>query len=136
MTDRINLVTKVRNVVKIIVANSVKRTEIIKLNVENSNLLQEQQRMFCKIGEYVAEKEMLAEDEVVSNLKSDIIKISEDIEENQKKVRKIREIVICPNCGVEVSEKKKLCPKCGIEILDFDMRKDSQKGNTQGDKDE
>ncbi len=124
MSGRMNIKAKIKNAVQIVADNSLKRTEIIKLNVETSNLFQEQQKIFCKIGEYVTDQGMLGGDEVISNLKEEIARIKENIEKNQEKVKEIRGIKICSTCSVEVSVNKKICPGCGAKILDINEKKD------------
>lgn len=98
------------------ISKSKEMAEVTRLNVEISTYTQNMKDLYTRIGEYVIEKGLLAEDEEVSNKRKEIETLQANIQFDTEKVNEIRNINICSNCGSEVSRSSKFCDKCGAEI--------------------
>lgn len=99
------------------ITKSKEMAEVTRLNMEINTLEQNMKDIHMKIGEYVAENELLGEDETIRKYLEEIKKAKEELEKNQEKIKEVRNINICSNCGAEVARTSKFCDMCGTEIM-------------------
>lgn len=98
------------------VSKSKELAEITKLNLNISNSEEEIKAVHRNIGAYVAEHQLLREDEYICGQLEKAEELKNLIEENKKKIQDIRNINICPVCKAEVSRSSKFCDKCGAPM--------------------
>ena len=91
-------------------------TEVTRLSVENTSLTQSLKEIATKIGQYVLDNNLFAEEEGLAALLEQANGIKATMEANQKKILDAKNIQICPSCGAEVSKSSKFCEKCGASL--------------------
>lgn len=104
---------KFNQMTKSAISKSKEMAEITRLNMEISNYEQKMKELAAQIGMDVVERQLLADDEQIAELASQIRKLQESILKDQATIQDIRNINICANCGAEVSRTSKFCDKCG-----------------------
>jgi len=107
---------KFSKVTQAAISKSKEMAEITRLNMEISADTQKLREIYEQIGKYIAEQDLLTENETVSGWKEDVTKIQSRIDNNQQKVNEVKNVNICPNCGGEVSRSNKFCDQCGMEM--------------------
>lgn len=108
---------KISKMTQSAITKSKEMAEVTRLNMEINTLEQNMKDVYTKIGEYVAESGLLEEDEAVKRYMEELNKIKEELEKNQEKIKDVRNINICSNCGAEVARTSKFCDMCGTEII-------------------
>lgn len=99
------------------ITKSKEMAEVTRLNMEISTLKQNLKELYANVGEYVLTNGIASEDAAIAEYVTQMITIKQNIEANEEKVKEVRNINICPNCGAEVSRTSKFCDKCGTEMV-------------------
>lgn len=107
---------KFSKVTQTAISKSKEMAEVTRLNMEISTYTQNLKELYAQAGEFLIEKDLCQDNEIIKDLKSQIMMIKANIETNQEKVNAIRNIGICPKCKSEISRDSKFCDKCGAEI--------------------
>ena len=94
-------------------------TEVARINMEISTYESKMRECYMKLGEYVMEHSELinTEDETVAFCRKEYEDVKEKIDADKLKIREIKNVDVCPNCGAEISRENQLCPKCGQQIV-------------------
>ena len=93
--------------------------EITKLNMTISGDEDKIKALYTELGEALQNKHERGE-EVIEELLpicNRIDEIKANIEELRKKIVELKEVVLCPGCGVELPQETLFCPKCGTKQL-------------------
>ena len=92
--------------------------EITKLNFSISDLQNDIEKAYKKIGEmaYHAYHDNTEESDI-SELCSEIDEKYSQIEEHKARLRELKKIKVCQNCGSENLSENKFCKDCGAEIV-------------------
>ncbi len=107
--------------------------EQTKLSLENQKQLDAIKKAQQLIGAYVAENNLLAEDEYVMSQLSAIAAANEIIEKNNGRISELKtsapaaeeaapvaeeavQRAFCPECGKEVEPGARFCPACGKQL--------------------
>lgn len=112
-----NWTEKFNRVTQTAISKSKEMAEITRLNMEISNFTQSRKEIYMQIGEHVLKNDLLSEDEAIFDLKERVVEINTGIHSNEEKIKEIKNINICPDCGAEVSRSSRFCDKCGTEML-------------------
>lgn len=99
------------------ITKSKEMAEVTRLNMEINTLQQNLKELYANVGEYVLTNAVAAGDSTIAEYAAQMTAIKQNIEVNEEKVKEIRNINICPNCGAEVSRTSKFCDKCGTEMV-------------------
>jgi predicted amidophosphoribosyltransferase len=92
--------------------------EITKLNKSISNEEDKIQKIFTELGRKLYGLYIQGQD-VGDNFESECEEISvyeDNIKELKNKIRELKNIRICPNCGAEIEEGILFCSKCGTKL--------------------
>ena len=90
--------------------------EVTKLNSRISTLNTNKKSLYTQVGEYVLGNDLLKEDASVAAWALQLEEIVKEIEENQKKIREVKNIQVCPQCGAELTRESRFCAKCGAVL--------------------
>lgn len=99
------------------ITKSKEMAEVTRLNMEIGNLKQNLKDLYTKTGEYVLTNGVAAEDETIAEYIAQMNTIQQNIEADEEKIKEVKNINICANCGAEVSRTSKFCDKCGTEMV-------------------
>lgn len=89
---------------------------IAKLNMDNASLNLDIKNIQNEIGAYVLENKLLTEDAAVREWMAKVDAIQTNIENNNEKIRELKNVNVCPECGAEVARTSRFCNKCGAEL--------------------
>ena len=90
--------------------------EVTKLNSRISTLNTNKKSLYTQVGEYVLGNGLLKEDASVAAWALQLEEILKEIDENQKKIREVKNIQVCPQCGAELPRESSFCAKCGAVL--------------------
>lgn len=109
-SDRLNQVTQNA------ISKSKEVAGIAKLNMDNTSLNLDIKNIQTQIGAYVLENKLLTEDAAVREWMEKAEALKANIEDNNEKIRELKNVNICPECGAEVARTSRFCNKCGAEL--------------------
>ena len=94
-------------------------TEITRINLEISSYESKVKESYEKLGQYLMEHPELisTQDETVEVFRKEYEEYSEKIKTDKEKIRDIKNVDVCPNCGEEIARDVQFCPKCGQQIV-------------------
>ena len=96
------------------------KTEILGLKGKISSAKKERDALFTLIGEkcYAACKDEVPE--YLKDLFEQTSAIDETIKGFESQIRDLSGIVVCPNCGAELSKESKFCTVCGTKLPEIE----------------
>ncbi len=91
--------------------------EMTRLNINIGSLNQNIKDIYTKAGEYVLKNGLLGEDEIIAGYSTEVETLQQSILADKEKLREIKNVDVCQNCGANVSRDSKYCDKCGAEVV-------------------
>lgn len=101
------------------VSKSKEMAEVTRLNLDTNTQEQKIKDLYATMGEYVMERPELvsAEDETFAAGMVTLNELKEKIEQNRAALLALRNVALCPACGIEISRDNKFCPGCGAPVV-------------------
>lgn len=113
-----NLSKRVGEVAQSAAKKSSELVEITKLNVSIGSEEEKIQKLYAKMGKKIYEI-FSSGSEVEDIFEEDceaIKKHQQNIEILKQKIREIKNVKVCPNCGIEINKISVFCSKCGTKL--------------------
>lgn len=99
------------------ISKSKEVAEVTKLNMEINGFNQNLKEVYAKAGQYVLENGIGAGNGTLDEFAAQMMTIKNSIALDEEKIRGIKNINVCPQCGAAVSKNSRFCDQCGAEII-------------------
>lgn len=111
------IVETLNNTGKVVSEKTKQGTDIVKANLKITTEERELNDLFLEIGKLYYKNN--SENPCCDDMKELFDKVSEKeaaVEDLKNKVRALKGVVVCTNCGAEVEDENSFCGKCGAKV--------------------
>lgn len=91
-------------------------TDVLQIEKEIKLLEKQVEQQINIVGRYVFEKQLLRDNEEIQSACEQISTLYISIKNKKKEIMKVKNIIYCPTCSVELPANAKFCRECGAII--------------------